>query len=193
EILETLRGIPAGETGKNVADKLVGGGGVENKPPRPQATSETGPGLADEPPPAPASDDNWDRVKAAVFGKKPMLGAVLEKARGFYAAEGSAVISYSQDQSLLMDQCEAGRTLIEAEIEVVYGKKHRLAVSSAGPDARQAAGGADDQRTDYERKMRREMLNHPIVQKAVELFDGRPGFDDERPGFGPGKAGGNGV
>ncbi len=193
EILETLRGMPADDPVKNATDQFIGGRGVENKPPRPPAPSGNGPSPADEPPPAPASDDDWERVKAAVSAKKPMLGAVLEKARGFYAAEGRAVISYAPEQSLLMDQCEANRALIEAEMEGVYGKKQLLTVSSAGPDARQAPGGADDQRTDYERKVRREMLNHPTIQKAVELFDGRPGFDDETPGFGPGKAGGNGV
>jgi DNA polymerase-3 subunit gamma/tau len=194
EILDMLRTLPSGEAAPISAS-------VSKPPVRPAAVAtrtvpDSAPDFADEPMPPPEDarlSGPWDVVKAAVTAKRPMFGVALDKALDFSIVNGQAVITYSAEQKLPKAQCEANKEMLETEIEKVFGKKMSISIVLTANVENAASRESDEKKTDYERKVRKEMMNHPMIQKAVDMFDGRPGFDDDGvPGSAANKVGGNG-
>ena len=120
-------------------------------------------------------DEPWVMIRSAIAQKRPMLGVALEKIVDFAVQGEKAVLSYPEDQTLLRKQCEESRELIESEIAKNIGKRlvFVLAPATASPKTVQVKKPALDLGA------RKQMLDDPIIQKAVDLFDGRPGFEND--------------
>jgi hypothetical protein len=114
-------------------------------------------------------------IRTAIAEKRPMLGVALEQIVDFTIQGEKAVLSYPEGQTLLKAQCEESRELIEKEIEKSMGRRFvfLLAPAQNSPKIVQV------KRTALDQKVRNEMLNDPTIQKAVEMFDGRPSIDEE--------------
>ncbi|MBI5179046.1 MAG: DNA polymerase III subunit gamma/tau [Nitrospinae bacterium] len=118
----------------------------------------------------------WVMIRSAIAEKRPLLGHALEKIVDFAIEGGKAVLSYPEEQTLLRKQCEESRELIESEIEKNLGKK---LVFVLAPAVKSAKTVQEKKSPSLDQKLRKEMLEDPIIQKAVDLFDGRPGFEDD--------------
>ncbi|MBI3793624.1 MAG: hypothetical protein HY280_02710 [Nitrospinae bacterium] len=105
----------------------------------------------------------------------------MDKAANFSIHEGKATLAFPADQMLARDQCEEDRALIEVEMEKILGKKTYLSLATSAKEPVGEKVEAEAKKTDYERKVRKDMLNHPMIQKAVEIFDGTPGFEEDSP------------
>lgn len=178
ELIERLKGMPTATPQSQAA--AAPRFSPPSAPPRPASTGarQPAPGQGyDAPPPAaPVAGDPWEFIRAVIKEKKPLLAASLDKMI-FSMDGGKAVLGYPEDQSFIRDQCEQNRALIEEALQTAVGR--RLAVSfSATPKA--ALKDALVKKPAMDNAMRRQMINEPIIQKAVDLFDGTPGFEDER-------------
>ncbi len=183
ELVERLKGMPAAAPqpqASAAAPRFV----PPSAPPRPATSGARQPAPSqnyDAPPPAaapaaPAAGDPWEAVRAVIKEKKPLLAASLDK-MVFSMEAGRAVLGYPEDQSFIRDQCEQNRALIEEALQAATGR--RLAVVfNAAPKA--MLKETQVKKPAMDTAMRRQMLNEPIIQKAVDLFDGTPGFEEER-------------
>lgn len=179
ELLERLKGMPAAapQPQASAAPRFA----PPSAPPRPAPAGARPPAPAqnhDAPRPAivPAAGDPWEAIRALIKEKKPLLAASLDKM--VFSMEGEkAVLGYPEDQSFIRDQCEQNRALIDEVLQSVTGRRLTVAFSAA-PKAMLKETLVKKPAVDN--AMRRQMLNEPIIQKAVDLFDGTPGFEDER-------------
>lgn len=159
EILHRLKNLPA------VQGAPVMGG---------HTLSAAKPSVAQPPTAKPPVTPEWDKIKEAIIAKRPSMIGILNQITSFSVEGDKAVFVYPTGQEFAKKQCEESRELIEGVIMAQTGKKLQLCFRL----------GAGAQKTDSAKKRldnsaRKEMLSDPLVQKAVDMFNGQPGFDDE--------------
>ncbi len=181
ELVERLKGMPAAAAAPQPQTAAAPRFAPPSAPPRPASTGARQPVPSqdyDAPPPpaAPVAGDPWEAIRTVIKEKKPLLAASLDK-MVFSMEGGKAVLGYPEDQSFIRDQCEQNRALIEDALQTAAGRRMAVAFS-ATPKA--VLKDALVKKPPMDNAMRRQMLNEPIIQKAVDLFDGTPGFEEER-------------
>ncbi len=135
-----------------------------------QTPGDPAPGTPDT-----GAQDPWMKIVSAIKSKKQALGSILEKAVDFSILADQAVIKYRKKDVMFRDRCEKNLGIIESEIEKEFKKKLKLTLVPVEDDS--GNGGAKKKTADNETK--KELLGDPIVQKAVEIFEGRPGYENE--------------
>ncbi len=120
----------------------------------------------------PESNSSWQRIKNNIPEKQVFLKDALEKV-DFFIDGDKAVLVYKE--SLTMDQIKQNSDLIESLIKKETGKVLRLELKPATVVVDEVV----DRKKKGDEDNGREKLNNPLIQKAVELFEGRPSVENE--------------
>lgn len=181
ELLERLKGMPAAapQPQASTAAPRFAPTATPQRTATVTGARQPAPQGYDAPPPpaaAPAAGDPWEAIRTLIKEKKPLLAASLDK-MVFSMEGGKAVLGYPEDQSFIRDQCEQNRALIEDSLQSAAGRKLAVAFS---PVPKAMLKETQVKKPAMDNAMRRQMLNEPVIQKAVDLFDGTPGFEEER-------------
>ncbi len=179
ELIERLKGMPA--TAPQPQAAAAPRFAPPSAPPRPASASarQPAPGQGYDAPPsaaAPVAGDPWEAIRAVIKEKKPLLAASLDK-MVFSMEGGKAVLGYPEDQSFIRDQCEQNRALIEEALQSAAGRRMAVAFSAV---PKTMLKDAVVKKPPMDNAMRRQMQNEPIIQKAMDMFDGTPAFEEER-------------
>lgn len=160
EILNRLKGMHGG-----TAQKTVSYGAPAPSP------------AVKEQPSAPAgSDTQWPEIKGAILQQKPQLAGTVERVTGLSLENGKASLTFPKGQSLVESQLNKNREIIVSIIEKITGEKYALVLiedSSAAPIA-----SAEKKKNNITKEARNTMMNDPIIRKAVEMFEGLPGIEE---------------
>ncbi len=180
ELVERMKGMPAAAPQPQAASAAPRFA-PPSAPPRPASAGarQSAPAQnhdAQSSAAAPVAGDTWEAVRSAVKEKKPLLASSLDK-MSFSMEAGKAVLGYPEEQSFIRDQCEQNRELIEGALQSATGRRMAVVFS---PAAKTVLKETQVKKPAMDSAMRRQMLNEPIIQKAVDLFDGIPGFEEER-------------
>ncbi len=175
EILERLKGLPQQEPGRSGPAVSPSYGRQSVALPSPQAAGRASfAGKVAATSVAPPGSQIEVSLKSAVAARLPSFAGNLDKI-GFSVEGEKVVLSYPESETLLRQKCEDNRELIEKEIEKSMGKRLVFVLAPVP----QSPKTVELKKTGPDQKLRREMQNDPVIQKAVELFDGIPGFEEE--------------
>jgi DNA polymerase-3 subunit gamma/tau len=116
----------------------------------------------------------WNRIKNGVSGKRPFLKGVLEKV-DFKIDGDKAMLTYHPAENLVKDQISQNNELIKNFIEKETDKILELEIRPGIV----RAGDAKNSKKSVDTESRKERLENPLIQKAVEIFDGRPSLESE--------------
>lgn len=111
---------------------------------------------------------------------------VKENASGFLAGalshtnlvveEGSAVLYYPPGDKYVADQCHKNKDWIEAEISKQAGRKMELTLQAGS--AAPVASNEKKKSNGIDNAAKLEILNDPLIAKAIDIFEGRPEFEE---------------
>ena len=163
EILAKLKKFPSASPGVQTASLPVA---REEIPPY-NAGSEDEPEVK-----SPESNSSWQRIINSIPEKRAFLKGALKKV-DFLIDGDKAVLVYKEKFS--MDQIKLNNDLIESLIEKETGKVLQIELKQAAV----AVDGAVDRKKKSDEDNGREKLDNPLIQKAVELFEGRPSIENE--------------
>jgi DNA polymerase-3 subunit gamma/tau len=143
----------------------VGPGPAPAQPPSAEAPKGTSGGtLAGEPE---GEDDVWGRVVARIAETKPSIAAALSRSQ-LVSATPQALDVTMRANDYSSHLVKKHLPLIEAVCREHAGRELRIAFSGEETDAKQAEAArqqADD--------IRQQLLNHPLLADAVDIFNGK--------------------
>jgi DNA polymerase-3 subunit gamma/tau len=116
---------------------------------------------------------DWEKIRQAVKKEHPrisaMLGGITET-----AVEGDKLILFCPT-NYLMKQCEINIKTIGEQIKKIAGKTVEAVLR---PEERNGAAQVNGKKKAWDNHVKKKMIENPIIEKAVEMFDGRPMFEE---------------
>jgi DNA polymerase-3 subunit gamma/tau len=112
-------------------------------------------------------DGIWERIVARIAETKPSIGAALGRSQ-LVSATGQALEVTMRVNDYSNNIVKKHLPLIEAVCRELSGRELRIVFSGEATDAKQAAAArqqADD--------IRQQLLNHPLLADAVDIFNGK--------------------
>src|SRR6185369_11979655 len=140
-------------------------------PPAPAAAAPPPPAVSAAVPAASSTIEVWKRVKADLERRRPRLGALLANASVLEVDAGKLVLGFHDRPEV--DAAERARADLEQALAAEMGGPVRLTVSQhagAAPVMRAEAADEADAAAADRRRREQEARQHPIVQKAQDLF-----------------------
>ena len=174
EILDKLKKFPSTASSAESA--------TAQTPPLPVAREEIPPYNAgseeEQPVKSQVSNSSWQRIKNSIPEKRAFLKDALEKVDFLIDGDKAFLLYPPAKEGFITNQIKQNGELIKSLIEKETGKALRLELKPA-TTAAVAVDEVSEKKKKSEENNGREKLNNPLIQKAVELFEGRPSIENE--------------
>ncbi|MFQ5431513.1 MAG: DNA polymerase III subunit gamma/tau [Nitrospinota bacterium] len=121
------------------------------------------------------SDSAWSRVKSNIPDKRAFLKEALEKVDLILDGDKAILLYPPAIENFIRDQINKNNELIKSSIEKELDKALKLELRPVAV----AEDEVSEKKKKNEEDNGREKLNNPIVQKAAEMFEGRPSIENE--------------
>jgi len=113
------------------------------------------------------SDDAWSRVIAAIADKKPSIAAALSRAQLVSVSDQGFSVAM-RDNDYTVKLVKKNLAMIEAVCSEHGGRRVQIDTSGDGRDESQVTSARKKAN-----EVRRQLLNHPLVADAVDIFSGK--------------------
>jgi len=118
-----------------------------------------------------ASPRQWEDYKTAVKKQRPGLASNIEKGKFLGCTEGVLTIGFTDKFALAYVREKEQMVHLADLARPFFGEDVRLKFELIKPDPGEPGGGTEGAaRNNHE--VRREAMNHPMLQKAIDLFEG---------------------
>jgi DNA polymerase-3 subunit gamma/tau len=109
----------------------------------------------------------WEKLTAQVCGRSSALGSYLTRSSLVRMGDGELEIAV-QGSGFNLKQIQKKQNVIQEVARAFFGRDCRLSfrIDDAGDDPRQ-------KKINQANTIRQEALNHPMVEAAMEIFDGK--------------------
>lgn len=183
ERLDTLLRDPRLKTGTTIVESQVAYGDVAPSPPRdapvlaahgelrtaPEPSSKGPAGEVDRVQPGDhgPSGDAWERVVAVISERKPSIAAALSRAQLVSVSEQTITVAV-RENDYTINLVKKNLSMIETICREHAGREVLIDFSDGDAGGKQAASvkkKADE--------IRQQLLNHPLVADAVDIFNGK--------------------
>ena len=112
-------------------------------------------------------DETWGRIIGLIAETKPSIAAALSRSQLVSVSEQAFKVAV-RDNDYTMNLVRKNLTMIEAVCREHAGREIHIDFSSGDADETQATSG--QQRAN---DIKRQLLNHPLVADAVDIFSGK--------------------
>lgn len=168
EILNRLKNLPAAAASVSTVSPIKPGAASpaeQKSAPAGRIEKKTG-----------EANDSWQRIKSGVIEKKPLYGTLLGGIVDFKVENNTAFLYYTAE--FIKKSCENNSELaelIKSEIAKETGKSLNLAFR----EATAAPAPKKESRHKIDAKNLSERLENPLIQKAIEIFNGDPSLEND--------------
>jgi len=167
-----------------IIKSLKSGGGFVSQPVQEQVVRRTSPTPAQTQKPAPeaikpattssSGDIDWKSVQESVSEKSKMLASALLSTR-LSVDKNRACIFYPAGDKYILDQCTNNKEYL---LEVLTKHAGRRLELSFQKDENGQNAEAEKKNNGLDSATKKEMLSDPLINKAIDIFEGSPIVDD---------------
>ena len=165
EILNRLKSLPAAAASTAAAVPPRQGTSQNTDPPQGRIEKKTA-----------ETNDSWQRIKSGVIEKNALYGTLLGGIVDF-KVEGNTAWLYYQSK-FIKESCEKNSELAEL-IKSEIAKETGKSLNPAFRETTATPAPKKENRHETDAKNLTERLENPLVQKAIEIFNGDPSLEND--------------